>query len=84
MRVTAYFENGTEMSRTAKKWKKERSDRWYVRTTFMCDHIHHESRNSILLMEGEKAIQKLTVCKTCHKHAGNNVQFLNKESDDTK
>ncbi len=77
MRVTAYFENSQEMADNAKLWSKERSDRWFIRTTFRCDHIAHEKRKSILLIEGERTVQKLITCKTCHKHAGNNVKLLN-------
>lgn len=81
MRATAYFQNSQEMADAAKAWAKERSDRWFVRTNFRCDHIHHEKRKSILLIEGEQVIQKLTTCKTCHKHAGNNVKLKNSEEN---
>ncbi len=77
MRVTAYFQNSQEMADKAKAWKRERSDRWFIRTTFTCDHVQHERRKSIALVEGETIVQKLITCKTCQKHAGNFVQLLN-------
>ncbi len=78
MRVTTYFDKGVDMSAKAEIWAFERSDRWFVRTTFRCNHIHHEKRNAILLIEGEQVIQKLITCKTCFKYSGkNNVELLN-------
>ncbi len=83
MRVTTCFDKGVDMSAKAEIWAYERSDRWFVRTTFRCDHVQHKKRNAILLIEGEQVIQKLITCKTCHKHTGkNNVQLLNDCSDE--
>lgn len=73
MRVTAYFTNSAEMSARAEIWAYERSDRWYIRTTMRCDHVHHEKRKAIVLIEGEKVIQKLITCKMCNKYAGSSI-----------
>lgn len=76
MRVTAYFQNSTEMSAKAELWAFECSDRYFIRTTMRCDHLHHEKRKAIILIEGETVIQKLITCKTCQKHAGTSVVEL--------
>lgn len=82
MRVTVYFENSQEMADLAKEWAKEMSSRWFIRTTMRCDHVHHEKRKAIILVEGEQVIQKLVTCKTCSKYSGNSVaSFINKETN---
>ncbi len=82
MRVTAYFDKGIDMSAKAERWAFERSDRWFVRTTMRCDHIHHEKRKAILLVEGEQVVQKLITCKICKKYAGtHNVPLINEDLD---
>lgn len=65
MRPTAYFSNSSDMAECAKIWKKERTNRWYIRTTLQCDHVPHEKRKAIVLIEADRVIQQLITCKSC-------------------
>lgn len=65
MRPTAYFTNSEAMADHAKAWRQSGPYRWYLRTTLRCDHVHHEKRKAIVLVERERLVQKLITCKTC-------------------
>jgi len=76
MRATKYFRNSEDMATFAKDWVKAQDNRWYLRTNLRCDHVHHEKRKSIVLIERETIIRKLTTCKVCNQH-GNSLEIEN-------
>lgn len=55
------------MARHAVNWKIQDPYRWYLRTTLRCDHVHHEKRKAIVLIERERVVQKLITCSSCCK-----------------
>jgi hypothetical protein len=67
MRPTAYFSNASDMAKHAISWRDSNAYRWYLRTTLRCDHVHHEKRKAIVLIERERVVQKLITCKSCCK-----------------
>lgn len=79
MRVTAFYPNSEQMANDAKGWAGERSDRYYIRTTLRCNHVAHEKRKAIVLVQGEKVMQNLITCKTCHQHTPNYVELKNQK-----
>jgi len=76
MKATKYFRNSEDMANHAKGWCGKQSYRWFLRTNLRCDHVHHEKRKSIVLIERETVIQKLITCKVCNKH-GNSLEIEN-------
>jgi hypothetical protein len=74
MRATKYFRKSEEMADHAKEWCSHSPYRWYLRTNLRCDHVHHEKRKSIVLIESDRLIRKLTTCKVCNQH-GNSLEI---------
>lgn len=74
MRATKYFRKSEEMANFAKEWCDTSPYRWSLRTTLRCDHVHHERRKSMILIEEETILQKLTTCRTCNLR-GNSLEL---------
>ncbi len=68
MRATKYFKNGTDMTDFADQWKAKAKDNWYLRTFLRCDHVLNEQRKSIILVDNERLIQRLILCRICNVH----------------
>lgn len=62
------------MAQHAKEWCSSSPYRWYLRTTLRCDHVHHEKRKAIVLVEREKVERKLITCSVCNRH-GNSLEI---------
>ncbi|QSS96603.1 hypothetical protein [Psychroflexus sp. ALD_RP9] len=74
MRATKYFRNATDMAQYAKEWAQKSPLHWYLRTNLRCDHVHHEKRKSIVLIERETLVRKLITCSVCNNH-GNSLEI---------
>lgn len=67
MKPTKFFSQKSAMTDFAKAFKAEHHLNWYVRTTMECNHKVIEKRKAIILMNEEKAVQRLVYCGTCKK-----------------
>lgn len=74
MRATKYFRMSENIANNAKDWCNALPYRWFLRTTLRCDHVHHEKRKVIVLVEQETLIRKLITCKVCNQH-GNSFEM---------
>lgn len=67
MKPTKYFSQKSAMTDFAKAFRAEAPLNWYVRTTLECNHRVVEKRKAIILMNEEKAVQRLVCCGICKK-----------------
>jgi hypothetical protein len=65
MKPTQYIDTKEALTNIAKHFTRLHPLNWYLRTTFECDHAVINKRKAILLLNDEKAVQKIILCKIC-------------------
>ncbi len=65
MKPTQYFRSKEELTAFAKSFAKSHPQNWFVRTTLECNHKVNERRKSVILISGERIVQRLIICNTC-------------------